>query len=44
MTTAEATITLPAMATVGRDLAGKAAMLRLRTVNGNSFELLVKAS
>jgi thiosulfate dehydrogenase [quinone] large subunit len=41
---AEAAITLPAVATAGLDLPGKAAMLRLRTVNGNSFELLVKAS
>jgi hypothetical protein len=36
---AEATITLPGMATAGTDVPGKAATLRLRTVNGTSFEL-----
>jgi hypothetical protein len=41
---AEATITLPGMATAGPDMPGKAATLRLRTVNGTSFELPVKAS
>ena len=41
---AEATIILPGMATAGPDTPGKAATLRLRTVNGNSFELPVKAS
>ena len=40
---AEATITLPGMATAGPDMPEKAATLRLRTVNGNSFELPVKA-
>jgi thiosulfate dehydrogenase (quinone) len=40
---AEATITLPGMATAEPDLPGKAATLRLRTVNGKSFELPVKA-
>jgi uncharacterized membrane protein YphA (DoxX/SURF4 family) len=41
---AKATVTLPGMATAGPDMPGKAATLRLRTVNGNSFELPVKAS
>jgi uncharacterized membrane protein YphA (DoxX/SURF4 family) len=40
---AQATITLPGMATAEPDMPGKAATLRLRTVNGNSFELPVKA-
>jgi uncharacterized membrane protein YphA (DoxX/SURF4 family) len=41
---AEATITLPGTATAASDLSGKSATLRLRTVNGNSFELPVKDS
>jgi thiosulfate dehydrogenase (quinone) len=41
---AEATITLPGMAIAGPDIPGKAATLKLRTVNGNSFELPVKAN
>jgi hypothetical protein len=40
---AEATITLPGMATAGPDMPGKAATLRLHTVNGHSFEMPVKA-
>jgi hypothetical protein len=40
---AEATITLPGRATAGSDMSGKAAKLRLRTVNGNTFEVPVKA-
>ena len=40
---AEATITLPGMASAGPDVPEKAAMLRLRTVNGHSFDLPVKA-
>jgi uncharacterized membrane protein YphA (DoxX/SURF4 family) len=44
---AEAIIRLPGMApgmaTSGSDMLGKVATLRLRTVNGNSFELPVKA-
>ena len=41
---AAATITLPGMPTVGSEMPGKAATLRLRTVNGNNFELPVKRS
>jgi thiosulfate dehydrogenase [quinone] large subunit len=41
---AKATITLPGIAKAEPDMPGKAATLRLRTVNGNSFELPVKAS
>jgi thiosulfate dehydrogenase [quinone] large subunit len=41
---AEATITLPSTVTAAPDLSGKSATLRLRTVNGNSFELPVKTS
>jgi thiosulfate dehydrogenase [quinone] large subunit len=41
---AEATITLPAMATDGPAQPTRAATLRLRTVNGNSFEVPVKAN
>ena len=41
---AEATITLPGQATAGPDMPGKAATLRLRTVNGNSFELALKTN
>jgi len=40
---AEATITLPRVAAAEPEFRGKAATLRLRTVNGNSFELPVKA-
>jgi hypothetical protein len=41
---AEATITLPGQATAGPDIPGKAATLRLRTVNGNRFELPLKTN
>jgi hypothetical protein len=41
---AAATITLPGTGTAGPDMPGKAATLRLRTVNSNSFELPMKAS
>jgi uncharacterized membrane protein YphA (DoxX/SURF4 family) len=41
---AAATITLPGLATAAPDIPRNAATLRLRTVNGNSFELPVKAS
>ena len=40
---AEATITLPGTATARPDIHEEAAMLRLRTVNGHSFEVAVKA-
>ena len=40
---AEATITLPGTVKTEPDMRGKAATLRLRTVNGNSFELPVRA-
>jgi len=40
---AEATITLPRVAAAEPEFRGNAATLRLRTVNGNSFELPVKA-
>jgi hypothetical protein len=39
---AEATITLHSTATAGPDTSEKAGTRRLRTVNGNSFELPVK--
>jgi thiosulfate dehydrogenase (quinone) len=39
---AEATITLPSTATAGPDTSEKARALRLRTVNGSSFELPVE--
>jgi hypothetical protein len=41
---AAATITLPGMPTVGSEMPGNAATLRLRTVNGNNFELPMKRS
>ena len=41
---AEATITLPGKGTAGSDMRARAATLWLRTVNGNSFELPLKAS
>ena len=41
---AEATITLPGQATAGPDISGKAATLRLRTVNCNRFELPLKTN